>query len=205
MEREYIKQNATASGWCRENFHWYFLNGNLYIEGTGALDYVEDWTYFYDPPLTEYWKRNKPVIHPWKELIPEIRHIEIAHGCTELGLGCFEEHLGLESVIIPDSVRKIGLFAFSHCRQLQEVVLPERVEEIDDFAFHGCVTMTSVTLPESIRRIGRGAFDYCLALEDIYVPEHVGEIDKSVFCGVKHVTYHGELESETNWGALSRN
>lgn len=137
MDHEYIKQNATASGRCRENFHWYFWDGNLYIERLGALAYVEDWTYFYDPPLTEYWKRNKPVIQPCRELIPEIRYIEIAHGCAELGSGCFKEHLEPESVIIPDSVRKIGLFAFSHCRQLQEIVIPEQVEEIDDFAFHG--------------------------------------------------------------------
>lgn len=181
------------------------MDGCLYIEGTGALDYVEDWTYFYDPPLTEYWKRNKPVLHPWKELVPQIRHVEIAHGCTELGLGCFENHFGLESVIIPDSVRKVGLFAFDNCRKLQKVVIPEWVEEIDDFAFRGCVAMKSVTLPESVKRIGFGAFDYCMTLEDIHVPEHVSKIEKSVFCGVKHITYHGELESENNWGAKSRN
>ena len=54
MNIETIKQNATASGWCRENFHWYFLEGDLYIEGTGALDYVEDWSCFYDPPFDQY-------------------------------------------------------------------------------------------------------------------------------------------------------
>lgn len=205
MDIKYIKQNATASGQCRENFHWYFLDGCLYIEGTGALDYVEDWTYFYDPPMTEYWRRNKPVIHPWKELIPQIRHIEIAHGCTELGLGCFENHFGLESVIIPDSLRKIGLFAFDNCCKLQEAVITEQVEEIDDFAFHGCVSMKSVTLSDSVKRIGYGAFDNCMALEDIFLPDGIEEIDSEAFASVTHITYYGRLVSERNWGAKSRN
>lgn len=205
MNIENIKQNATASGWCRENFHWYFLDSCLYIEGTGALDYVEDWTYFYDPPLIEYWKRNKPVILPWKELIHQVRHVVIAPGCTELGLGCFENHINLETVSIPDSVQKVGLFAFNNCRKLQEVVVPEQVEEIDDFAFRGCVTMEVVTLPDSVRRIGFGAFDYCMALEDIFLPEGIEEIDKEAFTSVAHITYHGKLVSDRNWGARSRN
>ena len=54
MDIESVKMNATVSGECRENFHWYFLDGDLYIEGTGALDYVEDWSCFYDPPLDQY-------------------------------------------------------------------------------------------------------------------------------------------------------
>ena len=62
MDIESVKKNATVSGECIENFQWYFLDGELYIEGTGALDYVEDWSCFYDPPLDQYWKRNKPVV-----------------------------------------------------------------------------------------------------------------------------------------------
>ena len=135
MEIEYIKQNTAFSGRCRENFCWYFLQGVLYIESTGALDYVEDWTCFYDPPFTESWERNQPVVHPWKELIPQIRHIEIADGCTELGLGCIENHDALEAVTIPDSVRKIGRFAFDHCCKLRKVSIPKYVEEIDDYTF----------------------------------------------------------------------
>ena len=106
MDIEYVKKNATVSGECRESFQWYFLDGDLYIEGTGALDYVEDWSCFYDPPLDQYWKRNKPVELPWKERIYQVRHVVIASGCTELGLGCFENHINLETVSIPDTVGK---------------------------------------------------------------------------------------------------
>lgn len=205
MDIKYIKQKATDSGLCRENFCWYYLDGCLYIEGTGALDYVEDWSCFYDPPLEQYWKRNKPVELPWKELIYQVRHVVIAPGCAELGLGCFENHFGLESVIIPDSVRKIGLFAFDNCRKLHEVVIPDQVEEIDDFAFHGCVSMKSVTLPDSVKRIGFGAFDCCMALEDLILPDGLEEIDSEAFNSLAHITYHGRMVSDRNWGAKSRN
>lgn len=205
MDIEYVKKNAAVSGRCRENFHWYFLNGDLYIEGTGALDYVEDWSYWYDPPAGECWKRNKPVILPWKDLLCQIRHVAIAPGCTELGLGCFENHIHLETVSIPDTVRKVGLFAFSNCRKLQEVVLPGDVELIDDYAFHGCVTMKSVTIPERTKRIGVSAFNCCVGLENIAVPTGLVEIGENAFFMVPHITYHGNLKSENNWGAKSQN
>lgn len=166
MNAEYIKQNASYSGQCRENFHWYFLKGELYIEGTGALDYVEDWSYWYDPPAGEYWKRNKPVILPWKKLIYQIQHVVISPGCTELGLGCFENHINLETVSIPDTVRKVGLFAFSNCRKLRNMVLPGAVELIDDYAFRGCVSLRGVEIPDTVKTIGVGAFSICWDIEN---------------------------------------
>ena len=181
LNHEFIRQNAAASGSCRENFQWYFLNGELYIEGTGALDYVEDWAYFYDPPIGEYWKRNKPVIHPWKDLIGQVRHIEIGEGCRELGLGAFEGHSNLETVTLPESVKKIGLFAFSGCVRLREIELPKQLEEIDDYAFNGCIALDALVIPETAEQIGIGAFT-----------------------AVAGISYRGPLESENNWGARSR-
>lgn len=196
MDCNNIKHNAAASGVCRENFCWYFLEDSLYIEGNGALDYAEDWGYFYDPPVSESRKRNKPVIHPWKELIPQIRHIEIAPGCMELGLGCFEEHYALETVTIPDTVRKIGVQAFYGCRNLLEVVIPESVEEIEDLAFCGCISMKSAVVPKGIQRIGYQSFAYCKELADLRVPETVGEIGEAAFLGVANVIYRGSLKTE---------
>lgn len=181
MNKEFIRQNATASGSCRENFRWYFLDGELYIEGTGALDYLEDWSYFYDSPVGEYWKRNKPVLHPWKELIRQIRHIEIDEGCRELGLGAFENHSNLETVTLPESLEKIGLFAFGGCVRLEHIVVPRQLKEIDDYAFNGCITLKSLVIPENVAQIGIGAFT-----------------------AVERISYSGSLESENNWGARSR-
>ena len=181
MDKDFIRQNAVAYGACRENFHWYFLDGELYIEGTGDLDYVEDWSWFYDPPAGEYWKRNKPVVHPWKELMGQIRHVEIGEGCRSLGLGCFENHSNLETVILPESVEVIGLYAFSNCVRLKNVTLGEHVEKIDDYAFNGCIALKSLAVPESVKQIGIGAF---------YM--------------VEHISCRNTLAAENNWGARSR-
>ena len=157
MDIEAVKKHAAVSGRCRENFRWYYLDGDLYIEGTGALDYVADWSCFYDPPLWEYWKRNKPVIHPWKKLIPQIRHVVIGYGCTELGLGCFECHYKLESVELPESVRKIGVCAFAGCVAMKELAVPEGVTQIEDFAFHHVPHITYRGPAESESNWGAGA------------------------------------------------
>lgn len=188
MDIEFVKNNATVSGECREAFHWYFLDGDLYIEGTGALDYVENWSYWYDPPADEYWKRNKPVILPWKELIYQVCHVVIAPGCTELGLGCFENHINLETVSIPDTVRKVGLFAFSNCRKLQAIVLPGDVEVIDNYAFHGCVTLRRAEIPDTVKIIGVGAFDICWELVDFRMPKQVERIEKNACHSCKKLT-----------------
>jgi len=62
----------------------------------------------------------------------------------------------LNSVVIPDSIKKIGKHAFyDNC--LTNVVIPNSVKTIDDGAFEGNY-LTNVVIPSSVKKIGRYAF-----------------------------------------------
>lgn len=181
MDIEFIKKNASAFGTCRENFHWYFCEGTLLIEGSGELDYIEDFSYFYDPSPMDFGRRKKPVIHPWKDRIPDVKHVAIGEGCTKLGLGCFEWHQSLESIQLPESLLCIGMDAFCGCIRLRSVVIPGQVREIEEGAFAGCLNLASVQLPEEIKIIGKYAFQHCLELKELAVPGGVESVGTGAF------------------------
>ena len=76
---------------------------------------------------------------------------------------------------------------------------------IEDRTFQNCENIRGVELPEIVLKIGDEAFAGCVNLTDLVIPDTVKHIGKDAFRGVPHITYHGPLESEDNWGALSRN
>ena len=62
-----------------------------------------------------------------------------------------------------------------------------------------------ITLRRHIVTSIRGyAFWYCSSLEDLIVPDNVSEVELNAFRGVKHVTYHGTLDT-SGWGMESLN
>ena len=89
----------------------------------------------------------------------------------------------MESIIIPDSVKKIGAKAFEDCRQLVSVVLPEGIETLENGTFLRCWSLRSVQLPESLTTIKDGVFWECHSLESIKLPAKVKTIGKDAFLG----------------------
>ncbi len=69
--------------------------------------------------------------------------------------------IGIDSVTIPDTVRKIGFCAFENCKGLKRVILPETLEEIDDYAFKGCLELEQFSLPKNLKRLGYNVFTEC--------------------------------------------
>lgn len=105
-----------------------------------------------------------------------------------------------ESVVIPDSVRRIGMSAFNHCIRLESVVLPENLREIGASAFlecrslhvvrvesglekigarcfRGCVNMSAITFPPTLKKIGSAAFADCRNLRKIEFLGDAPELD----------------------------
>lgn len=71
----------------------------------------------------------------------------------------FKDCLGLTSVVIPKSVKRIGNHAFYDCSRLERVELPEGLTSIEGRAFVGCRSLLNLSLPESVVNIGLFAFD----------------------------------------------
>ncbi len=105
----------------------------------------------------------------------------------------FEEHTGLESIIIPNSVTNIGLLAFGYCESLTELSIGNNVTSIGNSAFEGCNSVTSVTIPNSVTIIGNSAFYNCGKLANIDIPSSVTSIGGYAFGGTAY------YNNQSNW------
>ena len=94
----------------------------------------------------------------------------------------FEEKL-IESVVIPDRVKRIGSYAFSSCVALKSVSFGANVESIGNSAFSGCSKLESVILPEKLTVIEGAAFNVCSSLKSINIHDNIKEIGGSAFYG----------------------
>lgn len=99
---------------------------------------------------------------------------------TELGGGAFRNNKTLNSINLPNTLKKIGSSAFAGCTSLQTINIPGSVELIDSLAFSGCTNLTSVQLNTGLKIINNNAFQRC-GLTSIRVPEGVTTIGKSAF------------------------
>ena len=121
---------------------------------------------------------------------------------VSIGEGAFYAHLGITSVVIPETVSNIGYKAFFHCEALQscnipsgvtnigdsafthtalrKVAIPEGVKNISDYAFAWCYSLTNATWGAGITNIGEMAFG-STALTNIVVPAGVVSIGSAAF------------------------
>lgn len=93
--------------------------------------------------------------------------------------------------------------AFSYNSELESITLPEGLRKIGDLAFYNCVGLKTIVIPESVTDIGYSVFDNCKAVEDIYchakTPPEVysnlswdlssGKFNKDFFESILHVPY----------------
>ena len=73
----------------------------------------------------------------------------------------------IQSIIIPNSLRKIGDYAFSKCSSLNSITIPNSVTNIGQAAFDECSSLTTITIPEKVSKIGWGAFSNCASLKSV--------------------------------------
>lgn len=92
-------------------------------------------------------------------------------GCGGLGQ--------LQTVILPESVRKVADGAFKDCTSLSTINLGN-VVEIGSSAFQGCTGLTGTLLLSNLMTLGPSAFQDCYALESVEMPL-VTRIENSAF------------------------
>eukprot|EP00980_Cylindrotheca_fusiformis_P024463 scaffold11930_cov76-Cylindrotheca_fusiformis.AAC.2 len=96
-----------------------------------------------------------------------VRRVKIAENIMKIPDEAFQNHQGLEEVILSSSVQVIGKEAFSHCKKIksilcqglekEEVGIPSNVKVIDRLAFIGCKLLKNLVLNEGLEEIGRKA------------------------------------------------
>ena len=121
---------VVASGTCGENTTW-TLDGTGLLRISGTGDMVFD-----------------PVV-PWYNVYHEsIYTVIIEDGVTSIGGGAFSECSNLQSVSIPDSIKKIGDAAFTYTH-LTSVTIPASVTEIGLEVFRNCGYLTAITVSDA--------------------------------------------------------
>lgn len=196
LDNDYIKQNASANGKCGENMRWYLLDGNLYIEGTGALC----------APDVMDWGIDQKIL---KE---KIFYVSIGEGCSLIEIGTFWGWNRLQRMLLPSTFTRYGYF---EKKENQNDCWVEGQNGIDELLYESpnleavevhpdnplFTTADGVlfdkqmhtllrypqgkkgeyTIPESVDIIGDGAFYGCIYLSAITFPEKAILIDDGAF------------------------
>lgn len=90
---------------------------------------------------------------------------------TEIGERAFADHLSLQEVVLPQTLRTVGDYAFSGCRALKQVALPEGVTEAGAHAFYNCRALYHLELPKKLRYVGDGFLKNCDSLQEVVLAE----------------------------------
>lgn len=183
------------SGICGDELSWTFSDesGALAITGTGAMDLY---------PAT---------MLPWKNILTEIKSVDIASGVTEICDYAFYGCDSLETISISESVSKIGAFAFSQCLSLSEikvdsdnlnyetdengVLFTKGKTELIQYPVNNAETTYSV--PDSVKVILGDSFRHSENLTEISLPEGLEIIGDNAFyaSGVETVTVPSSVSS----------
>ena len=122
-------------------------------------------------------------------------------------------YCGIDSFIIPDTVKTIGVAAFIQCNRLSEIFIPSSVSSIGVGAFY-CIglgsvtfgenshltsiprdafaqnTITSISIPEGVSSIEEQAFNSCYFLRSVVLPSTVTNIERTAFYWQKMLTIY---------------
>ena len=125
-----------------------------------------------------------------KELVLGCAGSVIPEGVKSISADAFYGCTGLQTVVIPDTVKKLG--GFTACTDLVSVIIPESVTEIGESAFSGCTSLLEISVPDSVKTDKTaGWFRDCTSLTKAYIGSGVTYAD-SIFEGcvsLKEITF----------------
>ena len=114
-----------------------------------------------------------------------LKRLEFEKGLTEevpesLASGCS----ALETVVLPDSIKRIGRFAFDGCESLTSIDL-SNITTVSDEAFASCGKLNQITWGKVLAEIGKDAFTLCNSIKSITLPDSVTTVGYRAFsqCG----------------------
>lgn len=107
---------------------------------------------------------------------------------VKIGAYAFSTCSNLESVILPNTVKRIEKEAFSWCSNLKKVILSENLEFIRQYAFLRCSNLSVISIPEKVTYISEGAFRECSSIVSLTIPDGVTTVHDYTFYGCSNLT-----------------
>lgn len=136
------------------------------------------------------------------EATPKLKSITFNEGLESIAWGAFRNS-GLQTVMLPSTLKHIGDYAFENCGFLTEIMIPEGVEELGAFAFVNCTSLEKAVLPESLKFLGGFAFDGCSALKSINIPTTITWVPGWFVSGCTSLKEISILQGVTSIGTCS--
>ncbi len=110
------------------------------------------------------------------------------------GLNGAKKNKTIKRIVFPDTVRTIG--GLSGYEALESVVLPDSLRKIACASiavgktcgmFEGCKSLKSINLPASLKRVEKDSFKGCSSLTNMEIPSELTECDfaETAFTGTK--------------------
>lgn len=87
-----------------------------------------------------------------------IKGVILGNRMENIGEVAFYNCHELETVELPDTVKRIKYATFTYCDALKSIKLGENIHSIDAYAFYGCNALTKLKVPDSVKTIGDYAF-----------------------------------------------
>ena len=114
-----------------------------------------------------------------------LKEITLPEGLEEIEWRAFSSS-GLESIVIPDSVKRLN--GFYHCKNLKTITIGQGVQEILSSAFGKCTALTTVIGGDNVGKIGKEAFKNCTSLTNISIGKKLQVVEDSAFEGCASLT-----------------
>lgn len=114
--------------------------------------------------------------------------------------------LNAKKVVFIDTPIEIANDAFSRADQLESIDLPEGIKKIGGFAFFGCPNLHSIVIPSTVTEIGShvfSRFEGYSGITKIFFRGDFPNLDQGAFGGVVNATCYYPLNK--NWTEENRN
>ena len=105
-----------------------------------------------------------------------VETVEIPDSIKKIGKGAFYNCVKLQSITIPEGVTALSANTFEKCLYLEEVNLGSKLKSIGDEAFYDCRRLRTLDIPASVKNIGEEAFTNCRSLTSLTIPDGVKKL-----------------------------
>lgn len=92
----------------------------------------------------------------------------------------FGGRVGLESIVVPESVTRFESSVFGGCKNLKSAVIKGPVKYLFS-AFNGCTNLETVVLAEGVEQVVVNTFFWCSSLKTVFFPKSVNYIAEKAF------------------------
>ena len=133
-----------------------------------------------------------------------LKHVEVPEGVEKIIDFAFYNS-EIQSIKLPDSIKRIGDEAFSNCHNLKEVNLGNGVKQLGNYVFSWDENLSKIELPPSLQEVGGYAF-YKSNIKSITLNEGLSNIVQGAFVGthIEKLYIPGSVK-HIGKGAISEN